>query len=135
VCWTEKEELLSPMTLDFNEISPAFFFSLLPIAVKGAFVKPIMIICGHLVLVLSLLFLLLGSYAVLFSAFLPLTGIHVIRVFRPGDQSIRLTSFEQQVLDALANDTHYKYFALLVIPTSAYFVIANWVGWQYYSNS
>ena len=40
-----------------------------------------------------------------------------------------------QVLDALALDTHYKYLAVLLIPTSTYFVIANWVGWQYYQNS
>lgn len=40
-----------------------------------------------------------------------------------------------QVLDTFARDMHYKYFALLIIPTTAYFVIANWVGWQYYRNS
>ena len=40
-----------------------------------------------------------------------------------------------QVLDALADDTHYKYFAVLVIPMGVYFVIANWVGWQYFQNS
>jgi hypothetical protein len=40
-----------------------------------------------------------------------------------------------QILDALAADTHYKYFGILLIPTTAYFVIANWVGWQYYRNS
>lgn len=40
-----------------------------------------------------------------------------------------------QALDVLAQDTHYKYFALFIIPMGAYFVIANWVGWQYYQNS
>ncbi|KAA1469471.1 hypothetical protein DENSPDRAFT_878947 [Dentipellis sp. KUC8613] len=70
---------------------------------------------GYFFIALSLLLLFVGSYAVLFSAFLPPTGIFV--------------------LDMLARDTHYKYFALLIIPTTAYFVIANWVGWQYYSNS
>ena len=40
-----------------------------------------------------------------------------------------------QLFDMLASDTHYKYFVLLIVPTSAYFVIANWVGWQYYRNS
>jgi hypothetical protein len=40
-----------------------------------------------------------------------------------------------QVVRALADDEHYKYFAVLVVPTTAYFVIANWVGWQYYRNS
>jgi hypothetical protein len=46
-----------------------------------------------------------------------------------------LTRQPSKVLDILAADTHYKYFALLLVPTTAYFVIANWVGWQYYRNS
>ncbi|KAF8844505.1 hypothetical protein BDN67DRAFT_987752 [Paxillus ammoniavirescens] len=70
---------------------------------------------GHSIIALAVLFFLLASYAVLFSAFLPLSGI--------------------SLLDVLAQDTHYKYFVLLIIPTSSYFVIANWVGWQYYQNS
>ncbi|KIJ57666.1 hypothetical protein HYDPIDRAFT_34895 [Hydnomerulius pinastri MD-312] len=70
---------------------------------------------GHLIILVTALFFLLASYAVLISAFVPLSGI--------------------QLLDVLAQDTHYKYFVLLIIPTSAYFVIANWVGWQYYQNS
>lgn len=40
-----------------------------------------------------------------------------------------------QLLDALTNDTHYKYLVIFVIPVGFYFVIANWVGWQYYRNS
>ena len=51
---------------------------------------------------------------------------------RPG---FHLTYEHHQLLDVLAQDTHYKYFVLLIIPTTAYFVIANWVGWQYYQNS
>jgi len=39
------------------------------------------------------------------------------------------------VLDALARDTHYKYLALFSVPVCAYFVIANWVGWQFFRNS
>jgi len=64
---------------------------------------------------LSTFFLAFASYAVLLSAFLPLTG--------------------NFILDALANDTHYKYIVIFLVPTGAYFVIANWVGWQYYQNS
>ncbi|KAF7338339.1 Transmembrane protein [Mycena venus] len=70
---------------------------------------------GHALLLFSAVFFAVASYAILFSAFLPLTGIIVF--------------------DALAQDTHYKYFTILLIPTTAYFVIANWVGWQYYRNS
>ncbi|KAJ6547510.1 hypothetical protein B0H19DRAFT_1212065 [Mycena capillaripes] len=70
---------------------------------------------GYFLLLLSAVFFCVASYAILLSAFLPLTGVFI--------------------LDALAKDTHYKYFAMLLIPTTAYFVIANWVGWQYYRNS
>ncbi|KAF7294983.1 hypothetical protein MIND_01036400 [Mycena indigotica] len=70
---------------------------------------------GYGLLVLSAVFFAFASYAVLLSAFFPLTGIFL--------------------LDLLANDHHYKYFVLLLVPTTAYFVIANWVGWQFYRNS
>ncbi|KAF8522309.1 hypothetical protein BU17DRAFT_44864 [Hysterangium stoloniferum] len=66
-------------------------------------------------IILSLALLFFGSYATLFSAFFPNTGI--------------------RILDILAEDHHYKYWATLLIPTTTYFVIANWVGWQYYRNS
>ncbi|KAI3610565.1 transmembrane protein [Moniliophthora roreri] len=62
---------------------------------------------GHLIVLFSGIFFAVASYAVLLSAFLPLTGF--------------------TVLDILAQDTHYKYFALLIIPTTSYFVIANWL--------
>lgn len=77
--------------------------------------EPLSRTAGYTVIVVSVSFLLLGSYATLFSAFWPNTGF--------------------KVLDVIAQDTHYKYFFLLLIPTTAYFVIANWVGWQYYRNS
>ncbi|KAF8902078.1 hypothetical protein CPB84DRAFT_1776552 [Gymnopilus junonius] len=70
---------------------------------------------GYFIVGFSLFFFFVASYAILFSALLPLTGI--------------------QVLDVLAKDTHYKYFAILLVPTTSYFVIGNWVGWQYYQNS
>ncbi|KAI0664915.1 hypothetical protein C8Q70DRAFT_20006 [Cubamyces menziesii] len=70
---------------------------------------------GYALLAGALLFLLAASYAVFFSAFLPRTGIWV--------------------LDALAEDRHYKYLVVTLVPTSTWFVIANWVGWQYYRNS
>ncbi|KAH9951316.1 hypothetical protein B0H21DRAFT_705610 [Amylocystis lapponica] len=70
---------------------------------------------GYCILLSSVFFLLLGSYATFFSAFATPHGI--------------------MILDGLARDTHYKYFAVLLVPTGAYFVIANWVGWQYYRNS
>jgi len=70
---------------------------------------------GYCILLSAFVFLVLGSYATFFSAFHDSTGI--------------------AILDALARDTHYKYFFVLLIPTTSYFVIANWVGWQYYRNS
>ncbi|KAI0071314.1 hypothetical protein K474DRAFT_639738 [Panus rudis PR-1116 ss-1] len=73
------------------------------------------ILGGYIIIVASVLFFVVGIYATLLSAFWNNTGIWI--------------------LDVLARDTHYKYLALLLIPTGAYFVIANWVGWQYYRNS
>jgi len=70
---------------------------------------------GYELIALSAAFFALASYAILFSAFLPLS--------------------DTPALGALQKDTHYKYFAILFIPTASYFVIANWVGWQYYQNS
>ncbi|TDL26656.1 hypothetical protein BD410DRAFT_530534 [Rickenella mellea] len=70
---------------------------------------------GYLLIAASIILLVVGSYATLFSAVLPRSGI--------------------PILDVLANDTHYKYFTILLIPSGVYFVIANWVGWQYYRNS
>lgn len=70
---------------------------------------------GHALTVCSLLFFLFAAYAVLASALLPSTRV--------------------PLLDALAQDTHYKYFVLFSIPLTAYFAIANWIGWQYYTNS
>ena len=86
---------------------------------------------GHLIIASSVFFLVLASYAVLFSAFLPLSGVFV----RPLLHTIRLSFDKLQALDILAIDTHYKYVLVLLIPTTYYFVIANWVGWQYYRNS
>ncbi|PIL23891.1 hypothetical protein GSI_13642 [Ganoderma sinense ZZ0214-1] len=70
---------------------------------------------GYALVAASILFLLVGSYAVFFSAFVPLTGVWF--------------------LDALARDTHYKYLVVMLIAAGTGFVIANWVGWQYYRNS
>src|ERR1700691_5496106 len=47
-------------------------------------------------------------------------------------RSAGIVTVISRFLDVLAQDTHYKYFFMLVIPMSIYFVIANWVGWQYY---
>ncbi|CAE6382280.1 unnamed protein product [Rhizoctonia solani] len=35
----------------------------------------------------------------------------------------------------VAADIHYKYLPFLIVPAGLLFVIANWVGWQYYQNS
>ncbi|KAF7968574.1 hypothetical protein HWV62_30123 [Athelia sp. TMB] len=70
---------------------------------------------GKFIIALSAVYFVIASYAIFFSAFLPLTGIYIF--------------------DVLAQDTHYKYFVMLLIPMTIYFVIANWVGWQYYRNS
>ena len=33
---------------------------------------------------------------------------------------------------SICADEHYKYLVPLLIPITAWFVIANWVGWEYF---
>ncbi|RSH91211.1 hypothetical protein EHS25_009510 [Saitozyma podzolica] len=35
-------------------------------------------------------------------------------------------------LTPLCDDGHYKYLVPLLLPVTAWFVIANWVGWEYF---
>ncbi|KAI0831194.1 hypothetical protein BC628DRAFT_1415731 [Trametes gibbosa] len=88
---------------------------------------------GYALVASSLLFLFVGAYALLLSAFVPHTGVWKERPLT--------TTWGGggggggQVLDVLARDTHYKYLAIMLVPAGTGFVIANWVGWQYYRNS
>lgn len=90
---------------------------------------------GHVVIAITVLFFAITSYAVLLSAVLPLTGVLVRLLLARVPRPYAKLRVANKVLDVLAQDTHYKYFAMLIVPTTAYFVIANWVGWQYYRNS
>ena len=111
---------------------------------------------GYALVAGSLLFLLLGSYAVFFSAFVPVTGVWVrallllqplsgaadtctyVYVYAFLSRAVVVTDGcwpGTQVLDVLARDTHYKYLVVMLVSSGTGFVIANWVGWQYYRNS
>ncbi|ORY22768.1 hypothetical protein BCR39DRAFT_473677 [Naematelia encephala] len=35
-------------------------------------------------------------------------------------------------LGSLCSDERYRYLLPLFVPTTAWFVIANWVGWEYF---
>lgn len=82
---------------------------------------------------LSVLFFLIIGYVTLFSAFIP-PPPNFVR-----DRTSLYLAADcltvGKVLKVVVEDTHYKYLALFLIPTFSYFVIANWVGWQYYQNS
>lgn len=87
---------------------------------------------GYVFLVASALLLAIGTHALLFSALFP-PGLAA-----PGGRAGEPTGTTTGLLlllDALARDAHYKYLALLSVPVCAYFVIANWVGWQFFRNS
>ena len=86
---------------------------------------------GQTIILCSCVFFAFASYAILLSAFFPTTGI-LVRALLLVFSNI-LTG--QQWVDVVAKDDHYKYLILFIIPTGSYFVIANWVGWQYYRNS
>jgi hypothetical protein len=92
---------------------------------------------GYLFLAASASLLAVGAHAILFSALLS------SRALPEGGGTgqwqwpmidIRIPIMGT-VLDALARDAHYKYLALFSVPVCAYFVIANWVGWQFFRNS
>jgi hypothetical protein len=98
---------------------------------------------GYIFLVASALLLAIGTHALLFSALFPPSsrgGTAGGQGTGTGEEDrlrIRavIGSTTITVLDALARDTHYKYLALFSVPVCAYFVIANWVGWQFFRNS
>ena len=103
---------------------------------------------GYLFLAVSALLLALGAHALLFSALYPSraplvlggaggsTGEWQWQWDRPIIIIIDIMiAIMNAVLDALARDAHYKYLALFSVPVCAYFVIANWVGWQFFRNS
>ena len=73
---------------------------------------------GYLYLTFSALLLVVGTYAILFGALFA------------GHDAGPITA-----INALERDGHYKYLALFSVPVCAYFVIANWVGWQFFRNS
>ena len=39
------------------------------------------------------------------------------------------------IFGAICTDDHYKYLIPLLIPTTSWFVIANWVGWEFFRNA
>lgn len=80
------------------------------------------------VLLFTAFFFLFGAWALTGT---PLTGWSVRGFFISHNNNLN----EYKVVDTVLLDTHYKYFVPLFIPLTAYFVIANWVGWQYYRNS
>jgi hypothetical protein len=101
---------------------------------------------GYLFLAGSALLLALGAHALLFSALFPsraplggtggTLGEWQWQWKRPNIIIIDIMiAIMNAVLDALARDAHYKYLALFSVPVCAYFVIANWVGWQFFRNS
>jgi hypothetical protein len=73
---------------------------------------------GYLYLTASALLLVVGTYAIILSALLP------------GHAAGNITA-----INALERDGHYQYLALFSVPICAYFVIGNWVGWQFFRNS
>ena len=100
---------------------------------------------GYIFLVASALLLAMGTHAILFSALFPppppgrgeVLGTGEEDQLRPviGGITTTNTTIIAVFVDALARDTHYKYLALFSVPVCAYFVIANWVGWQFFRNS
>lgn len=88
---------------------------------------------GYLFLAASAFLLAVGAHAILFSALFSSRA-------SPGGGGTGpmidiMITIMTAILDAIARDAHYKYLALFSVPVCAYFVIANWVGWQFFRNS
>jgi len=76
---------------------------------------------GYLYVAASAVLLVVGTYSILLGA---LFSGHA------AGPNANITA-----INALERDGHYKYLALFSVPICAYFVIANWVGWQFFRNS
>ncbi|KAI9459493.1 hypothetical protein BJY52DRAFT_1266179 [Lactarius psammicola] len=76
---------------------------------------------GYIYLAASALLLVVGAHAILLGALFP---------GHAGGPTTNITA-----LNTLERDGHYKYLTLFSVPVCAYFVIANWVGWQFFRNS
>ncbi|KZV70299.1 hypothetical protein PENSPDRAFT_651688 [Peniophora sp. CONT] len=70
---------------------------------------------GCIILSLTGIFFLCGSYALWLSDIIPLPASSALRT--------------------VLTDARCLYSAILILPIASYFIIANWVGWQYYSAS
>ncbi|KAG8714286.1 hypothetical protein FRC11_009035 [Ceratobasidium sp. 423] len=73
---------------------------------------------GYALAMLSFAVLMFGFYTSVLSPILSYLGVSPTNIH-----------------SRVAADAHYKYFPFLVVPAGLLFVIANWVGWQYYQNS
>jgi hypothetical protein len=72
-------------------------------------------------------------YCVLFSSYMPQTGIPVRSHNTPRMQL--LTARSRQMLDAVKKDEHYKYLVPLLVPASLVAVIASWGGLKYFRHA
>lgn len=98
-----------------------------------------MSIRGYALLTGSVLFYLFGIYCVVLGEFAPGTGrtTRPPSSYQPAFAGLITTAPKHRRMDALALqlDAYYQYLVLFLVPVTAYFAIANWVGWQYYRNS
>ncbi|CDZ97304.1 hypothetical protein [Phaffia rhodozyma] len=69
--------------------------------------------------------LLSTSFAIVVYLLLEPWGCYLVKT---NDQPDRFPS----VLSMVCMDTHYKYLVPLLVPVGAYYIIANWVGWEYF---
>lgn len=90
---------------------------------------------GHLLVLASILIMLFGLYSSLLAPLLAYFEIFpVCHHSRCSFQALTVNP-KVEVHRLIAEDAHYKYFPFIAVPAGLLFVIANWVGWQYYQNS
>ena len=75
-----------------------------------------------------------GIYAIVVSSYMPDTGIWV--GYRFGAVYFEADEMpNEQILDVIKRDEHYKYFIPSCIPAGLVFVIVNWGGLHYFRHA
>lgn len=90
---------------------------------------------GYIILLLSIIIVLFGVYSLLLAPILSYFRLPPVCSHNKSDFLVLKIKQKTEINRLVADDARYKYFPFLVVPAGLLFVIANWVGWQYYQNS
>ena len=90
---------------------------------------------GYLLILISLLAILFGVYSSLLAPLLSYFELPPVCSYTRYVFLALKVDLKIEIHRSITHDAHYKHLPFLVVPAGLLFVIANWVGWQYYQNS